>query len=121
MKRVVIVAAIAALLIGLVLLGLSDTLHIPKPSEKDVEEAVLRDIAGENGPSVFHSQWVTEVAVIEYGEPYIPRYTAMRSYKIWPVRVYFIGDQRREQRKVCVFYDDMYTGEWRVSKCWPRY
>ena len=52
---------------------LIDTLHIHRPSEVDVEEAVLRDIAGEYGSSVFHSQWVTEVEVIEYGEPYLPK------------------------------------------------
>ena len=118
MKRLVIIVALAILIIGLVLLGLSDTWHIPRPSEKDVEEAVLRDIAGEDGPSVFHSQWVTEVEVIEYGEPYIPEGSFMRSYTIWPVKVYFIGDQQREQRKVCLH--EGISGEWSVGICFPR-
>ena len=123
MKRRVTVLAIAILIIGLVLLGLNDTVPVYGfrwPSEAEVEEAVLKDIAGEHGPSVFHSQWVTEVEVIEYGEPYIPGMMAMRSYIIWPVKVYFIGDQQRVQREICLHEGISYrgiSGEWRVGVC----
>jgi hypothetical protein len=114
-KRPVILVALAILLIGLVLLGLSDTVPFrwsSWPSEADVEEAVLRDIAGENGPSVFHSQWVTEVEVVEYGEPCIDKLAMMRQYICWPVKVYFIGDQQRVQR--IVWLNKGPFGEWRV-------
>jgi hypothetical protein len=114
-KRLVTVVAIAILLIGIVLLGLNDTVPrcaCRRPSEADVEEAVLRDIAGENGPSVFHSQWVTEVEVIEYGEPCIDKLAMMRQYMCWPVKVYFIGDQQRVQRRVWLNKGEF--GEWHV-------
>jgi hypothetical protein len=123
-KRLVIVAAIAILLIGLVLLGLSDTWLISRPSEKDVKEAVLKDIAGEYGPSVFHSQWVTEVEVIEYGEPYLPNRLMLTaeggSCIRWPVKVYFIDNQQKKvQRRVCVFYGGKFFG-WMVEACTHR-
>ena len=125
MKKLVTVVTIAILLIGLVLLGLTDT--VPRcagrrPSEADVEEAVLKNIAGEYGASVYIPQWVTEVEVIEYGEPYIPGMMATRSYAIWPVKVYFIGGQRREEGEVCLHPGISYRGiprEWRVGKCFP--
>lgn len=127
MKRLVIIVAIAILLIGLVLLGLSDTVltsYFRRPSEADVEEAVLKDIAGEIGMGVFHNyyQWVTEVEVIEYGEPYIPppRFTRMGLYTIWPVKVYFIGDQQESHARVCVTYLGAESAEWLVMRCLPR-
>ena len=81
---------------------------IDRPTDADVEEAVLRDIAGEE---VYDCQWVTDVGIITYYEPYTA-YFLEREYKFWPVRVYFIGDQRREERKVHL-YQDM-SGEWRA-------
>lgn len=100
------IAVVAICLLSLIVM--SPGCDTGRPSEADVEEAVLRDIAGQE---VYDCQWVREVEIIKYGEPYTA-YFLVREYEFWPVRVYFIGDQRREVREVHL-YKDMF-GEWRA-------
>ena len=75
-------------------------------SAADVEQAVLRDIAAGD----YNYQWVTGVEVIKYGEPYMAYPFTPKEYRLWPVRVYLVGDQRREQKDVFLYKDDF--GEW---------
>jgi hypothetical protein len=106
-KRLVTIVAPAILVVGLVLLGLSDTVPIrwsSWPSKVDVVEAVLRDIP---------IAWVTEVEIIKYSEPFSPQMCLMRSCIHWPVRVYIIGDQRKEEREVYLYEDII--GVWRLG------
>ena len=106
MKVLAFIIVVALIVVSVVVLP--DLLG--RPSEARVEEAVLRDIAG--GIYYYDYRWVREVEVIEYGKPYTANFLLVREYKFWPVRVYFIGDQRKEEKEVLIYKDEF--GEWRA-------
>lgn len=80
---------------------------IGRPSAADVEGAVLRDIA-----SMYEYQWVSGVEIIKYGEPWKGYVLSPIEYEFWPVRLYLVGDQRREEKDIFV-YKDVF-GDWRA-------
>jgi len=99
------IAVIAICLLSLtVMLAGCDT---GKPSAADVQDAVLRDIA-----SMYDYQWVKGVEITKYGEPFTGYMLAPIEYKFWPVRLYFVGNQRREEKDIFV-YKDVF-GDWRA-------
>ena len=87
-----------------------------RPSNTDVEEAVLEYIAGLKSHAIIGIlppyQWVERVEVIEYGTPYNVR-TIIGDRRYWPVRVYLIGDQREEEKQVEVYGDEF--GKWAAT------
>jgi len=84
------------------------------PSEADIEEAVLEEIAGRSSIYGFEPtwHWVQEVKVIQVGEPHTIR-TIWGDYTYWPVKVYMIGDGRSEEVRVDIYKDEF--GEWKAA------
>lgn len=84
-----------------------------KPSNSDVERAVLEYIAKLQPtpyfghPPPYH--WAERVEVIEYGRPYTIQ-TFMGDYTYWPVMVYLIGGQQRQKVRAEVYKDEF--GKW---------
>jgi hypothetical protein len=79
-----------------------------RPSAADIEQAVLRDMATQ-----YYYQWVTGVEIIKYGEPWTGYLLVPVEYEFWPVRLYLVGDQRREEKDIFV-YKDLF-GDWRAT------
>lgn len=101
------IALVAICILSLIVMSLGcDT-----PSEADIEQAVLEEIAGRSPVYGIEPryQWVEEVKVIDVGRPYTIR-TVMGDYTYWPVKVYLIGDEREEETRVDVYRDEF--GEW---------
>lgn len=82
-----------------------------RPSDADIEGAVLNEIAGRAPIYGFEPRfsWVQEVHVIQVGTPYTIR-TIIGDYTYWPVKVYMIGDGRSEETRVEIYKDEF--GEW---------
>lgn len=80
-----------------------------RPSEADVEEAVLAHIGGlvlpisPNLPLPY--QRVEKVEVISYGEPYTVQ-TPEGKRTLWPVKVYLINGQHKEVKQVDLYRDE---------------
>jgi len=72
------------------------------PSSGDVKEAVLRETTRRS----FYD-WVREVEIIDIGKPY-----TFGAVKFWPTKVYLIGGERRQEKRVEVYKDEF--GEWRA-------
>ena len=107
MNRGIVVVAICLLSLIVMPLG-CDT---GRPSDADIEEAVLKEIAGRTPIYGIEPryQWVQEVKVIDVGRPYTIS-TVIGDYTYWPVKVYLIGDERREESRVEIYKDEF--GEW---------
>ena len=90
--------------------------RVGRPSEADVERAVLAHIGGlmptisPNLPLPY--EWVEEVEVVEYGEPYTVQ-DPEGERKVWPVKVYLIDGQHKELKQVDLYYRDEYR-QWEV-------
>ena len=104
MKFLVVLIIVGLIIAGIVLLP--DL--IGRPSEAAVEEAVLTYVLGLPTPSwPFEGaslQWIQEVEVISIGEAYID-YGLYGEVKTWPVKVYLIGNQRREAVLTYIYKD----------------
>lgn len=90
--------------------SLSDT----PPSNEIIEAAVYDYMIGL--PSVYGMtptyEWLEQVEVIRIGVPYSlspPPY----GRKIWPIEVYLIGGQHREERTGIIYQD--HFGDWHAS------
>jgi len=104
--KVFIVLLIVGLIVALVVV-LPD--RVGRPSEADVEEAVLAHIGGLTLPISpilpLPSQWVEKVEVIAYGEPYTVQ-TSEGKRTFWPVKVYLINGQHKEVKQVDLYRDE---------------
>jgi hypothetical protein len=109
MNRRVAIVAICLLSLSVMLLG-CDT---GRPSDADIQQAVLEEIAGRTPVYGFEPEWnwVQEVKVIDVGRPYTIR-TIIGDYTYWPVKVYMIGDGRSEETRVEIYKDEF--GEWKA-------
>lgn len=100
-------ALVAICILGLVTLSLGcDT-----PSEADIEQAVLNQIARSEPFLGFEPpyKWVQEVRVVDIGKSYTIN-TVVGDYTYWPVKVRLIGDGREEETRVELYRDEF--GEW---------
>lgn len=83
--------------------------RVGRPSEADVEEAVLAHIGGltlpisPNLPLPY--QWIEKVEVITYGEPYTVQ-TSEGERTVWPIKVYLIDGQHKELKQVDLYRDE---------------
>jgi hypothetical protein len=90
--------------------------RVGRPSEADVEHAILAYIRGvmlpisPNLPLPY--EWVEGVEVIEYGEPYTVQ-DSEGERTVWPVKVYLIDGQNKELKQVDLYYRDEYR-QWEV-------
>ena len=113
MNRRGVVVAICLVILIVVLIVVLPGRATGRPSSADVEEAVLEYIAGLKSTAIIGIlppyQWVDRVEVIEYGTPYNVR-TITGDYRYWPVRVYLIDDQGKEEKQVEVYGDEF--GKW---------
>lgn len=113
MNRRGIVVAICLVILVVVLIVVLPGRATGRPSNADVEEAVLKYIAELKSTAIIGIlppyQWVERVEVIEYGTPYNVR-TIIGDRRYWPVRVHLIGDQRKEETLVEVYGDE--SGKW---------
>lgn len=108
---------IALLIVG-VIVALAVILpgRVGRPSEADVERAVLAHIGGlvlpisPNLPLPY--EWVEKVEVIEYGEPYTVQ-TSEGKRTVWPVKVYLIDGQHKELKQVDLYYREEFR-QWEV-------
>ena len=79
------------------------------PTSEDIEEAILKGIA----ESEFtRYKWVREVEVIAIGRSYTIS-SMVGEYTYWPVKVYLIGDEHKQEEQVEVSLDEF--GEWKVA------
>lgn len=79
------------------------------PTSEDIEEAILKGIAESEFTSY---KWVREVEVIAIGRSYTIS-SMVGEYTYWPVKVYLIGDERKQEERVEVCLDEF--GEWKVA------
>ena len=90
--------------------------RVGRPSEADVEQAVLAHIRGvmlpisPNLPLPY--EWVEKVEVVEYGESYTVQ-TPEGERTVWPVKVYLIDGQHKELKQVDLYYRDDFR-QWEV-------
>lgn len=90
--------------------------RVGRPSEADVEHAILAHIRGvilpisPNLPLPY--EWVEKVEVIEYGEQYTVQ-TPEGKRTVWPVKVYLIDGQHKELKQVDLYYRDEFR-QWEV-------
>jgi len=90
--------------------------RVGRPSEADVEQAVLSHIRGvilpisPNLPLPY--EWVEKVEVVEYGEQYTVQ-TPEGERTVWPVKVYLIDGQHKELKQVDLYYRDEFR-QWEV-------
>jgi hypothetical protein len=87
----------------------SDDLRETIPTSEDIEEAILKGIAESEFTSY---KWVREVEVIAIGRSYTIS-SMVGEYTYWPVKVYLIGDERKQEERVEVSLDE--CGEWKVA------
>lgn len=87
----------------------SDDLRETIPTSEDIEEAILKGIAESEFTSY---KWVREVEVIAIGRSYTIS-SMVGEYTYWPVKVYLIGDERKQEERVEVCLDEF--GEWKVA------
>jgi len=89
--------------------SLSDT----PPSNQIIEAAVYKYMTGLT--SVYGLtpayEWLEKVEVIRIGIPYTVSFPYTR--KIWPIHVYLIGNERREEAEGIICQDEF--GDWQVS------
>jgi len=110
--KVIIGLLIAGLIVGLVIVlpGRDD-----KPSKATVKDAVLAHVGGSTpliSPNLpLPDQWVEEVEVISYGEPYTMQ-TSEGKRTVWPIMVYLIADQHKELKQVDLYRDE--SRQWQV-------
>ncbi|MFC2032303.1 hypothetical protein ACFLUS_02905 [Chloroflexota bacterium] len=77
------------------------------PSNGDVKEAVLKSTL-----KYSKYNWVQEVEVIAIGRPYTLN-SIVGEFKYYPVKVYLIGNERRQEGRVEVYQDEF--GEWKAG------
>jgi hypothetical protein len=88
-----------------------------RPSETTVKEAVLAHVGGSTPPISpnlpLPDQWVEEVEVISYGEPYTMQ-TSEGKRTVWPIMVYLIAEQHKELKQVDLYRDE--SRQWQVLR-----
>ena len=109
------------IIIGLLIVGLIVALVVllpgrnDRPSEATVKEVVIANVGGSTpliSPNLpLPDQWVEEVEVVSYGEPYTMQ-TSEGDRTVWPIMVYLITGQSRELRQVDLYRDESH--QWQV-------
>ena len=110
-------------IIGLLIVGLIVALVVllpgrdDRPSEATVRETVLAHVGGSTPPISpnlpLPDQWIEEVEVISYGEPYTMQ-TSGGKRTVWPIMVYLIAGQHKEPKQVDLYRDE--SRQWQVLR-----
>ena len=110
-------------IIGLLIVGLVVALVVllpgrdDRPSEATVKETVLAHVGGSTpliSPNLpLPDQWVEEVEVISYGEPYTIQ-SSEGKRTVWPIMVYLIAGQHKEPKQVDLYRDE--SRQWQVLR-----